>query len=421
MPSISKILRKLCIQVFQYFTSSNLFHANQYGFRAEYSTELALSELVDRLYTDLDEKQLPIAIFIDLSKAFDTIYHTILISKLEHYGVENNELQWFISYMHNRQQYVEIENTKSTTETITTGVLQGSILGPLLFLIYINDLALASTKCSPIMYADDTTLLSTLQNFTSNHSNNSLSYNVNVELTKITQWLAVNRLSLNANKTKMMIFNSKQNKLSINEIPIIKINDMPIERVTEFKFLGVLIDSNQHGLLTVISNYIANKLSRICGVVSRLKHYVPTHILTIIYNSLFLSHISYGITSWGFNMCTRISKLQKKVIRLLTNSKFNTHTAPLFKQLGLLKAVDIFKLLYKYENRKLPSYFNGMFVLQHDNVVIRPRRTHRTPQRFNITEEILPYNNVCNLKIKHTNSKFCRLCIICKIPELIKD
>ena len=98
-----------------------------------YSTELALSELVDRIYTDLDEKQVPISIFIYLSKAFDTIGHTILISKLERYGVENNELQWFISYMHNRQQYVEIENTKSTTETITTGVPQGSILGPLLF------------------------------------------------------------------------------------------------------------------------------------------------------------------------------------------------------------------------------------------------------------------------------------------------
>ena len=153
---------------------------------------------------------------------------------------------------------------------------------------------------------------------------------------------------------------------------------------------------------------------------------MPTHILTIIYNSLFLSHISYGITSWGFNMCTRISKLQKKVIRFLTNSKFNSHTAPLFKQLGLLKAADIFKLacfklLYKYENSKLPSYFNGMFVLQHDNVVIRPRRIHRTPQRFNSTEAILPYNNVCNFKIKHTNSKFCRLCIRYKIPELIKD
>ena len=412
------------IQLFQYFTSNNLFHANQYGFRAEYSTELALSELVDRIYTDLDEKQLPIAIFIDLSKAFDTIDHTILISKLEHYGVENNELQWFISYMHNRQQYVEIENIKSTTETITTGVPQGSILGPLLFLIYIIDLALASTKFSPIMYADDTTLLSTLHNFKSNHSSNSLSYNINAELTKITQWLAVNRLSLNAKKTKMMIFHSKQNKLSVNEIPIIKINGMPIERVTEFKFLGVLIDSNL--TWSPHCNYIAKKLSRICGVVSRLKHYVPTHILTIIYNSLFLTHISYGITSWGFNMCTRISKLQKKVIRFLTNSKFNSHTAPLFKQFGLLKAADIFKLacfklLYKYENSKLPSYFNGMFVLQHDNVVIRPRRIHRTPQRFNSTEEILQYNNVCNFKIKHTNSKFCRLCIRYKIPELIKD
>ena len=144
--------------------------------------------------------------------------------------------------MHNMQQYVEIENIKSTTETIRTGVPQGSILGPQLFLIYINNLALASTKFSPIMYADDTRLLSTLETFKSNHSSKSLSYNVNAELTKITQWLAVNRLSLNAKKTNMMIF--QQNELIVNEIPIIKINGMPIERVTEFKFLGVLIDSN---------------------------------------------------------------------------------------------------------------------------------------------------------------------------------
>ena len=143
--------------------------------------------------------------------------------------------------------------------------------------------------------------------------------------------LAVNRLSLNAKKTKMMIFHSKQNKLSINEIPIMKINDMPIERVTEFKFLGVLIDSNLSW--SPHCNYIANKLSRICGVACiKVKTLCrPTHNLTMIYNSLFLSHISYGITYWGFNICTRISKLQKKVIRFLTNSKFNSHTAPLFK------------------------------------------------------------------------------------------
>ena len=171
------------------------------------------------------------------------------MSKLEHYVIENNKLQWFISYMHNRQQYVEIENIKSTTETITTGVPQGSILGQLLFLIYINDLALASKQFSPIMYADDTTLLSKLQNSTSNHSSNSTSYNFNAEK-------PVNRLSPNSKKTKMMIFHSKQNKLSVNEIPIIKINDMP---------------SSPH------CNDIANKLSRICGVVSGLKHSVRTY------------------------------------------------------------------------------------------------------------------------------------------------
>ena len=137
---------------------------------------------------------------------------------------------------------------------------------------------------------------------------------------------------------------------------------------------------------------------------------------------MFLSHISYGITYCGFNMCTRIIKLQTKVIRFLTNSKFNSHTAPLFKQLGLPEAVDIiklacFKLLHKYENRKLPIYFNGMFVPQHDNVVKRPKRIHRTPQSSNNMEKIRPYNNVCNFTIKPSNSKFCRLCIRLKSPN----
>ena len=147
-----------------------------------------------------------------MSKAFDTTDHAILISKLKHYGITNVELDWFRSYLYNSQQYVEVNNAQSSAETIIAGVPQGSILGPLLLLIYINDLAMASTKFTPIMYADDTTFLSMLDNFTNNHTTNPISNQINSELTKITDWLAVNKLSLDVSKTKMMIFHRKQRK-----------------------------------------------------------------------------------------------------------------------------------------------------------------------------------------------------------------
>ena len=146
LPAISKVFEKAAhIQLSNYFTQNKLFHHSQYGFREDPSTELAALELVDRIHLDLDKRKYPIAIYMDLSKAFDTLDHNILLNKLKYYGVKNTELSWFQSYLTERSQYVEINSHTSNVLTISTGVPQRSILGPLIFLIYMKDIPEVST------------------------------------------------------------------------------------------------------------------------------------------------------------------------------------------------------------------------------------------------------------------------------------
>ena len=146
----------------------------------------------DRITQDLDKGKIPISIFLDLSKAFDTLDHVILLQKLNYYGIKSVELKLFQDYLQNRTQYVSYDKTNSNMYRISTGVPQGSILGPLLFIIYINDLCNASKQFKMIIYADDTTLYPTLDVF-GNYINN----NFNLELTKVTDWLKLNKLSIN--------------------------------------------------------------------------------------------------------------------------------------------------------------------------------------------------------------------------------
>ena len=250
------------------------FHENQYGFRLKHSTELAVTELTDRILIGIDIKKLPFVIFMDLCKAFDTLDHKILINKILYYEIRGIWLIWLENYLSHRTQYVEVDNFISSSQTITNGVLQGSIRGPLLFLICMNDMPLPSNLFKFILYTDGTTIFSALD-YSLSLDIYASSELINKQLSSVGEWLMINRPSINISKTKYMLFHPRQN---INyATPELTLNGDIIERVGNFNFLGVVID--KHITWKYHRKVLYNKTSKYCGVLSRLKNYLPLFIL----------------------------------------------------------------------------------------------------------------------------------------------
>lgn len=364
LPSVSKLFERVIHnQINQHFICNNLYFNGQYGFREFHSTELATIELIDRIIIDCDKGNTPINIYMDLSKAFDTINHDILLSKLKHYGFIDNSLSLLRSYLTNRKQYVEFNESKSNKLTITTGVPQGSILGPLLFIIYINDISNSSNIFNFITYADDTTLYVTL-NSTDPNIPTQMEAILNTELNNVNDWLDLNKLSLNISKTKCMSFQPTNRTIPL---PKLLMRNTPIEYVKHFNYLGIIIDDKLNWKIHVEN--IAKKISKTICIMNKLKYYLPITTLKTIYDSLINSYLNYGILCWGLRP-NRLFKLQKKAVRIITGSRNKAHTDPLFKKLNILKLDDIiirklYKFYFRYVKNHLPQYFiNNMKIVQ---------------------------------------------------------
>ena len=327
LPIFSKFFEKAIYnRLSSFINKNNILYEHQYGFRSNYSTSLAVIQLVEQISSSVDNKELSLGIFLDLSRAFDTVNHRILLTKLEHYGIRGLALKWITSYLTNRKQFVEYINTSSDHKTVTCGIPQGSILGPLLFILYINEISNSSNLLKFILFADDTNV------FFSGKDISTLNHVVNNELEKVANWLIANQLSINLKKTNYIIFKPRQKMLDYNKFSI-QIKNASIERKESTKFLGVIVD--EHLCLKDHISAVASKISKSIGIISKSRYYLSQKSLFMLYYSLIYSYLYYGNIIWESTYhinLYRLRILQKRIVRIITNSNYDAHTLPLFHQ-----------------------------------------------------------------------------------------
>lgn len=389
IPTISKIIEIIVHdQLVTYLENNNYLSLSQFGFRRGKCAIDAVDALVSSALNALEAKAFAQATLCDLSKAFDCVPHCDLIQKLNYYGIQGTSSDFFVSYLHNRRQKVFINGLWSNEAFVTTGVPQGSVLGPLLFLLHVNDLP-NFIKAKSFLYADDTTFFNVHNNF------NELQDLVKNTVEEASLWFQSNGFLLNNSKTQNILFSLRQTPLGNTS------NDF----CSSVKFLGIYIDSSLNWNDHIY--YISKKLSRVIFLLKKISNYVPISYYRSSYFAYFESIVRYGLLIWGnSSKIEEILLLQKKAVRILAGAQPLDHCKPLFIKLKIQTVINlyIFNLIsYAITNVYRFSFQNHIHsynTRNRNNIAIEHCRLSKT-QNSHIIMAQKVYN-----KLEHLLSKY---------------
>ena len=393
LSTFSKVFEKVfCKRLLSFLNNNNVLSESQYGFRKKRSTVHAVLEFYLHTINSMLNGEQVLATYIDMSKAFDTVKHDILLKKLSMYGVRGPALSWVRSYLNDRSLFVLHDSHKSKQVLLKPfGVPQGSVIGPILFLVYTNDVTACLKHSKTILFADDTTLFISKQN-------SSLLYSqMNEDLAILSDWCNSNSLKVNVAKCNYMLFNEKRGAQTNDDV---KMLNTKILRVATFKLLGIMIDEKLKWKQHI--DHLNKKLSSGLYALRMVKNQTPRNVLKTIYFALIHSHLSYGNLVWGNAGPTLLKKLivqQKKAIRLIHKVPYNTTSMPLFTRSRILPLRQITKLqiaqiLHQLHNRTLPPLIAACFTR---HAVTHPHHLRRTaPFRIPLANSTSTHQSILN-------------------------
>ena len=354
LPLPGKILEKLVhTQLTSFLEDNAVLSDNQFGFRKQRSTAHAISTLLNQIYTNINRSVITAAVYIDFSKAFNCVQHSILLEKLKKLNLHQNIIQWISSYLTDREQRTLVNNTLSSSLSVRQGVPQGSVLGPLFYIIYSNDIEDNIKNSGFAFYADDTVIFSKKKDLAQAETD------LQTDLDSITKWCNTNKIYINSAKTKAMFFGSKAKIASI-KLPSFNINDQDIQRVKTYTYLGIKLDE-QLSMETQAKNLV-KKVSNKIYQLTRIRSFITKKAAILIYKNMILPILEYGdifLHSATQNIRKKLQILQNKALRCALRKEKLTKSIELHKEAKLLKLKDrrhIHILLHMFQLSQLPNF-----------------------------------------------------------------